>query len=142
MTRKNSTLQLIHLIFASLFLVAAILQYNDPDPLVWGTYYLMATFGAVMYGTRRPIPAVAWICVGASLVFLLQCLTGVFANFQHPDGMAIGSMSAERPEIEETREFGGATVVLIWACLALLVKPKRPSLHTSSSAEKPNSANQ
>lgn len=142
MTRKNSRLQIIHLILAGLFFVAAVLQYNDPDPLVWGIYYLLATAGAGLYAARRPKPAMAWIVIGASLIFLLQCLDGVLANLQHPDGMALGSMSAARPEIEETREFGGAASVLAWAILALLVPTELPAVQISSSAEKPNSANQ
>jgi hypothetical protein len=136
MRKKNKIVHFFHLLLGLLFVLVAALQYNDPDPLVWGTFYLVAAIGAAVWAVRRPIPAIAWICIGASVVFLLQALTGVITNLQHPEGLAIGTMSSDRPDIEETREFGGAAIVLIWALLALLVPPQRSAVQISSSSEK------
>lgn len=110
---------LIHGAFSIMFVIMAALQYNDPDPHVWGIYYLLAGVGAGLCALRRGCRPLAWICIGASLIFLLQTAPGLPANLYHPEGPAIGSMSSARPEIEQTREFGGAMVVLVWALLAI-----------------------
>ncbi len=112
-------MKLLHGAFSIIFVIMAVLQYNDPDPHVWGIYYLLAAVGAGFCAVGRGCRPLAWICIGASFIFLLQTAPGLSANFYHPEGPAIGSMSDARPEIEQTREFGGAMVVLIWALLAI-----------------------
>jgi hypothetical protein len=97
----------------------AYFQWNDPDPGVWMVYYGIAAVGAAVAATGRSVNSWAWFCGGASLVLLLQAVPGVQAYWTNSDGNGLlQAMNRDYPYIEQTREFGGILVVLIWAISA------------------------
>jgi hypothetical protein len=108
-------------------------QWNDPDPLVWMVYYGIAAVGAAMAATGRSVNAWASFCGGASVVLLLQAAPGVQAYWTNADGNGLlQAMNRDYPYIEQTREFGGILVVLVWAITARAgfhVRPKGDLAH-------------
>ena len=96
-----------NIVLAVLFVLFAVVQINDPDPWAWVALYLyvgvlfaLAAFGRVF----RPAMLVG---MAACLVWLALLLPE-FINWVNMGMPTItGSMTAEEPHIEYTREFLG-----------------------------------
>ncbi len=90
-------------VFAILFLISAVLQYNDPDPLLWIAIYGMATLvtlGFVFNKVSYIVPA---------LVGLLGVI-GFFLIFPEKfEGFALGK--GDIKNIEEAREAFGLLII-------------------------------
>jgi Transmembrane family 220, helix len=134
--------RIVHLIFGALFLLSAGWQWNDPDPHVWGPYYALAGVGAIFAGLKTNLRFIPWMCLGASLILMLQATTGLVQNLSNSDGFDLSRMSPDRPYVEVSREFGGAMIVGAWSVFALVAALTRPANHSSSSGAIPNSSNQ
>jgi hypothetical protein len=105
-----------NLIFTFLFILFAGLQYNDPDPLLWIPIYLFAAF--LCWKAYKGIYHTKLMWLGLGLyglyaVYLLLDKNGVlsWAN-EHAAESLVTSMKAEKPWIEETREFGGLLILM------------------------------
>lgn len=99
------------LVFALLFLWAAILQWNDPDSFVWYLIYGGAVIASILFVYGR-------LPVAMALGFMLAYIVG--AVFSWPDqfqGFAIGEGDIDN--IERGREAVGllitAAVMLVYA---------------------------
>lgn len=117
-------MKIINGIFIILFLLSAILQYNDPDPLLWMAIY---SFGALLsllaaLGKDNLIwHYTALIIFLSYAVYLFFSPTGVVFWFNEKNAENIAeTMSAQKPWIEETREFFGL-IILSSASLLNLV---------------------
>ena len=103
---------------AAICFAFAALQYNDPDPLIWvGMYGAVGVFAILSaLGWRLRLGAIA--LVGLCLFMMGRSAPGVYSYLTNKDGQTVSNaMSKEFPYIEETREFGGATLGLVFvAC--------------------------
>lgn len=114
-------MKIINIIFCLVFVVSAVLQYNDPDPYVWIPIYL---YGAVLCwlafrGKFYPAAYLVGIIgfAGYALYFFFT-ENGVLDWISEHDAENIAaSMQATKPWIEDTREFFGLLILII----ALLV---------------------
>lgn len=101
----NSFLTLIFLLFA-------IVQYNDPDPWGWITLYL---FVAVICGFAIFRRYHRYVIIGG-LVICFVWMATLIPDFIHWVKMGMptitASMKAEAPHIELTREFLGLVVCI------------------------------
>ena len=97
---------------ALLFVLAASVQLNDPDPLVWISLYLSAAVFSVAHAFQKlPSYWAAAFALAASLWALtlvptfwgLVSLTDVF-----------GYVGMKTEEVEVAREFGGLMIVAVW----------------------------
>ena len=105
-----------NLIFTFLFILFAGLQYNDPDPLLWIPIYLFAAFlcwKAYKGIYHKRLMWLGLVLNGLYAVYLLLDKNGVlsWAN-EHAAESLVTSMKAEKPWIEETREFGGLLILI------------------------------
>lgn len=106
-----------NLIFTFLFILFAGLQYNDPDPFLWIPIYLFAAF--LCWKASRGIyhKRLMWLgfCLyGLYAVYLLLDKNGVISwASEHAAESLVTSMKAEKPWIEETREFGGLLILMV-----------------------------
>jgi len=110
-------MKVFNIIFIVLFILFAALQYNDPDPYVWIPIYLYAAFLCyqAIKGRYQPVLYIIGLVVYIGYaVYLFFDKTGVldWAQEHHAENIA-QSMHAEKPWIEETREFGGLLIVVI-----------------------------
>ena len=106
----------LHLAVAALFCLCAYWQLNDPDWNQWVAAYGVVAFVAVRYffGGLRPIVPL----LPALVLFVWWCTyVPDFVQWVN-DGMPTitGSMKAEAPHIELTREFFG--LLICWGTLA------------------------
>jgi len=105
---------------AALFLTSAIIQYNDPDPLMWIVIYTLAAIVSIFFALGR-------------ISYLIPLLSGVLAlvgsYFLFPakfEGFEIGA--GDIKNIEEGREAWGfiilAVVMFIFAIRTRLTSKK------------------
>ena len=106
-----------NLIFCLLFVFSAALQYNDPDPYLWMPIYM---YGAVLcwLAFRNNYYPKAYL-IGifiylAYAIYLFFAKDGVldWVNKHNAEDIA-ATMKAEKPWIEETREFFGLIILIV-----------------------------
>lgn len=107
----------LNVFFIVLFLLSAALQYNDPDPYLWIPLYLYGAFLCFKALRREYQPALFVIGLaiyGAYALYLLLDKNGVISwATEHNAENIVQSMKAEKPWIEETREFLGLLILII-----------------------------
>jgi hypothetical protein len=106
-----------NLVFAILFVLFAGLQYNDPDPYWWMPIYLYAAVlcWLASRGKYYPKAYLAGVAVYlAYAVYLFFTKDGVLDwAREHDAENLVQTMKAEKPWIEDTREFGGLLILII-----------------------------
>ena len=113
---RRSSPGLLPLLLGLGMLVFALLQLNDPDPLIWVSYY--AAIGcACTVAAYRPLPTVVFLglvaVTAAGAVFTLPGFADWILN--RPSSDLWAPMSADRMYIEHSRELLG--LVIAGACL-------------------------
>ena len=110
-------MKLFNIFFIALFIFSAALQYNDPDPFVWIAIYL---YGAVLCYLAikekyKPVLYIAGLTIYlAYAIYLFGDPQGVQSWWLDHNGESIvQSMKAEKPWIEETREFFGLMILVV-----------------------------
>lgn len=100
-------MKITNFIICILFAVFAVVQYNDPDPLLWIIYYgfiaIMAGFAVVGKGNKNVI----YLGMGVSIIGMVALVPSFIEWLQMGMPTIAGSMKAEAPHIELTREFLG-----------------------------------
>lgn len=94
--------------FAALFLFAALLQYNDPDPAAWVAIYLAACMSCLVTVFRRTDWELSAAVAGVALVWALTLLPQAW-HVPVPELFAAWEMANERVEV--AREMYGLLVV-------------------------------
>lgn len=105
-----------NVVFIIVFIIFAALQYNDPDPYIWMPIYLYGAWLCYQayhkkYNSKLYIAGFV-VYLGYAL-FLLLDKTGVI-NWatQHNAINIAAQMKADKPWIEETREFFGLLIIV------------------------------
>jgi len=114
-------MRILNITFAVIFVGFAALQYNDPDPYVWIPIYLYAAIlcWRAARGRFYPKAYLAGLVVyGIYAAYLFFDRDGVWSwATKHQAENLVQTMKAEKPWVEETREFGGllsASASLLW----------------------------
>lgn len=99
----KNVFKVLSLIFAILFLAAAVVQYNDPDAVLWIALYGLASLVSILFFFRRASYLIlAVLCVGY--------LVGAFVSLPSTyEGVTIGS--GDIVNIEKGREALGLFIV-------------------------------
>ncbi len=128
-------MKIFNIFFSFIFIISAVLQYNDPDPYVWIPIYL---YGAILcwlaaknkfYPTAYIIGIIGFAAYAAYFFFTEN---GVLDWIQKHNAENIAaSMQATKPWIEDTREFFGL-VILIIVLLVNLVYAKKKRSHLAA----------
>ncbi|WP_052417280.1 transmembrane 220 family protein [Cellvibrio mixtus] len=105
--------RIIHSIFALTLIAFAYLQLNDPDPLVWTTFYLICAVVPLLELVNRRNRYVFWIAVSLCIIDLGIYTHGAYTYYLHSNEEALmQSMNPDKPYIEEAREFLGTLIAL------------------------------
>ncbi|HEX4849790.1 MAG TPA: transmembrane 220 family protein [Puia sp.] len=110
-------MKILNIFFCVVFIFFAALQYNDPDPYVWMPIYLYAAVLCALAARNQFYPRAYWggIFVYACYAsYKLFCQDGVldWIKYHHGEDIA-ATMQAEKPWIEETREFFGLVILIV-----------------------------
>lgn len=118
-------LRAITLVMGFVLLFGAIVQYNDPDPFLWGLFYLTAAITSFA-SLRRALPwwlpsAVGTVAIAWAIVIALGVDPAVYRGMFSEIGMA-------SLEVEEAREVLGLVIIGLWmAALAATRTTRRRS---------------
>lgn len=110
-------MRIFNIFFCILFVLFAALQYNDSDPYIWIPIYV---YSAVLCWLAYKNKFYPKAYIAGIIVFLLYASYFVFtkngvldwAN-EHNAESLVQTMKAEKPWIEDTREFGGLLILII-----------------------------
>lgn len=130
MTLMMNKLSIAKSFFAVLFLFGALVQLNDPDPLVWLVIYLVAALVSI-FAIRKPRHLLAPVLV--FVVTVVWALTLVPAVIQHvPFTDMFGAWEMKNEGIEKSREMYGLLIIASWmALLSVSAIKKRRSMLTA-----------
>ena len=110
-------MKIFNLFFCFVFILFAALQYNDPDPYLWMPIYLYTAIFCWL-AFRNKFYTTAYL-IGI-FVYAVYALYKVFdANglidwaTKHDAENIAETMKAEKPWIEESREFFGLVILIV-----------------------------
>jgi hypothetical protein len=123
-----------NILFGMVFLLFAILQYNDVDPYLWIPIYAVASAICTLnsrgkYSFKLHLAIAAFCVVYAAFLFVNPDGVSSWIN-EHEKENLVQSMKASKPWIEQTREFGGLMIILLVVIVNIV-------LHKKSGANKP-----
>ena len=102
-------------ILALIFFAFALVQYNDPDPLVWVPVYGIVAVLFVLAAIGRPARMVARVVCGITGIWAATYLPDFWHWLQMGAPSIVETMKAEKPYVELTREFLGLVLAML-AC--------------------------
>ena len=114
----EACMRLLHFIFTLLMLGFAALQWNDPDRIIWISFYLTTALMAMLAITNTCKPCLrAWAMILSviTVIMMTQVFPGVVTFIQTSNYREIfAAMNDEQPYIEQSREFLGLFIVLFY----------------------------
>ena len=121
-------MKIFNLVFTILFIIFAALQYNDLDPYVWIPIYLVSAYVCFQTYKGKFDKFSHWIIIAFCLIYAVRLFidpNGVMAWFkEHNAENLVQSMKATKPWIEQTREFGGLSIILVVAVINIITNKK------------------
>lgn len=100
-------------LFTVVLCLFAYLQLNDPDPVIWTSFYLICALVPALALFNRPNRVLFWIAVSLCVVVTGIYAQGAYTYYQHSHEEALmQSMNPAKPYIEEAREFLGSLIAL------------------------------
>lgn len=122
-------MKLLNAFFAVIFTISAIIQYNDPDPLVWISIYgygAIVCLLAIFEKDNKILHYAGIFLFLAYALYLFFIPNGVFSWITvHGAENITGSMSDEKPWIEATREFFGLLILSFALLLNLIFRKNK-----------------
>tara|TARA_R110002049_G_scaffold1498_1_gene11575 strand:- start:75 stop:458 length:384 start_codon:yes stop_codon:yes gene_type:complete len=127
MTRKptlSTSRKITNIVLCVIFILFAVIQLNDPDPIVWFSLYIIVALVSIISNYKNIHPYIIW---GLVMGYLAYASFHFFyfmdwLQIEHKDEL-FGEMVYDKPYLEGTREFIG----LIMAAGALLFQVKKKS---------------
>lgn len=100
-------------LFALTLIAFAALQINDPDPIIWVSFYLICAAVPLVVVLNKWIKSLFWLALLICLLEAMLSAPGAYNYYLHMDQEPLmQSMNPEKPYIEEAREFLGALIAL------------------------------
>ncbi len=91
----------------------ASLQFNDPDPVVWVSFYVICALVPSLLLFDKFYRSIFWLAVIVCAAQLFISAPGAYQYYLHMDGEPLmQGMNPEKPYIEECREFLGTLIAL------------------------------
>ena len=111
-------MKIFNIFFCIVFILFAVVQYNDPDPYLWIPIYLYPALLCYLKVMQKPISSMAYwagfLVFGTYAIYKMFDTNGIIDWIQFHNASNIAStMKAEKPWIEESREFFGLVIILI-----------------------------
>lgn len=103
-------MKIVNWIFALMFGLFAVVQYNDPDPLQWIALYAGVAVFYVLAAAGRVYRWAIWLWLVWTLVWAGSLAPEFWNWLQMGAPSIVESMKADKPYVEFTREFLGLLV--------------------------------
>lgn len=114
--------RIANFLWAAMFVFAAIVQYNDPDPLRWIAIYAAAFLTCLLWETRKLPRAIAIAVALTALGWGAAIAAGI--RLSAPFGEALTDWGMHAGGSEELRESLGLFLIAAW-CGVLAWRPAR-----------------
>jgi heme O synthase-like polyprenyltransferase len=109
-------------LFGLILLGFAALQFNDPDPIIWVTFYCICAAVPLLLLANKFIHSIFWLTLAICGLELFLTASGAYNYYLHMDQEPLmQSMNPNKPYIEEAREFLGALIALLLVCISALL---------------------
>lgn len=110
-------MKIFNYIFTFIFIVFAVLQYNDPDPYVWIPIYLYPAFLCFQEARNKKVLKelyqIGFIGFVPYAIYKMFDTNGIIDWIKFHNASSIAStMKAATPWVEESREFFGLFIIL------------------------------
>ena len=102
-----------HYIVILIFIIFGVIQFNDPDFWLWTPIYWVISIVAFLFIRGWLKPNVILVLIAAYTLFTISYVPDIIDWIQGGMDNIAGSMKAEEPHIELTREFFGLVICLI-----------------------------
>lgn len=112
------------------FVFSAVVQMNDPDPLVWVAMYGAAAFACVLALMRRGHWSYPALVSVVSLVWVATYAPRVLGRV--PFGSMFGAWEMADTGIEEARETYGLMIVAVWMVVLAVRTARAAKTHAAS----------
>ena len=100
------------------FLLCMVVQYNDPDSLIWMTMYGFAAITCIL-SIRDKIHFSISIFIGfVGIVWALTLLPDVIYSYSTTDNLFTWKMNGLG--VEKVREIGGLFIIILWMSILTL----------------------
>ncbi|NQW78532.1 MAG: hypothetical protein HQ449_04380 [Chitinophagaceae bacterium] len=111
-------MKFFNIFFSVVFILFAVVQYNDPDAYLWIPIYLYPALLCYLKFIQKPISKMAYwagfLVFGVYAIYKMFDTNGIIDWVQfHNASNIVSTMKAEKPWIEESREFFGLLIILI-----------------------------
>ncbi len=103
----------LNLLFLVVYVLSAMVQYNDPDPALWTAIYLAAAGMCCLEFRRQPPRWLPPALLVIALVWAGTLLPGIASQVTLRE--IWDSVAMKTQAVEEAREIGGLTLVALWA---------------------------
>ncbi|QXD24532.1 transmembrane 220 family protein [Opitutia bacterium ISCC 51] len=118
-------MKILNWILCFLFLLSAVLQYNDPDPLLWMIMWGAAGVACLLYGIGKLPKWLPILVGGVGLVWGLALIPGIIrtaGDIRWNEVFMQASMS--NITVEWVREMGGVFIIALWMGVLILKSRK------------------
>lgn len=110
-------MKVFNIIFCFVFIVFAALQYNDPDPYLWVPIYMYTAVLCWLAARQRYFIKAYLLGIAVYAIYAIYKMVDAnglldWIKLHHAENIA-GTMKAEQPWIEETREFFGLIILIV-----------------------------
>ena len=104
----------IKISLATLFLLFAGVQYNDPDPWLWIFIYGLVSILYFISLVRKPPKRILLFLIIAGAAFSIIYIPGVYTWLSEGQlSEIVASMKVDKPYVEQSREFFGLWLGII-----------------------------
>lgn len=124
----NPALRIINYVMLACFVLAVIVQYNDPDPLPWMIVYAAAALSCGLFAAHKAAWPVYAITGLVALLWSLTFFRRVIGKVAFSELFEAWEMKDVR--VEEGREMGGLLIVAAW--MLILTFASRPPRNYSA----------
>lgn len=94
------------------FVLSVIVQFNDPDPLLWAAIYAVAALVCWLEIRRRTNPWLPAVIAAASLAWAVTLAPRVIGKV--PFGAMFAEFEMADIGVEESREMYGLVLIALW----------------------------
>jgi hypothetical protein len=113
---------IFNIVFLVAFVLSAMVQYNDPDPLPWMAIYLSAGAMCLLVIRKQYLTWLPPMLLLVSFGWILVLLPSIVGQVSVAE--ILESISMKTREVEEAREVGGLLLVAIWASTVMIRRPR------------------
>lgn len=109
----NIFLKAIYGVFGLILLAFAGLQFNDPDPHIWVSFYVICALVPLLLVANKFYRPMFWFAVVICSLEILNSAPGAYQYYLHmAEEPLMQGMNPQKPYIEECREFLGVLIAL------------------------------